>query len=268
MKRSVNILTKSGFLLGDLTSTKSIQLAPLGQQLKTVVAELVTKDNSKVSKSEISTQTRCPKSKYLEKLFQTQRERKIWWMKYASNPGRYRFSDFIQTEENIRKVNICSDFEFGTIEMESLEVHSFDESEVLIQSTVSLDQSVLGILFDASEGRGREILRLHRHLAPYQVSILHSSKDHQTKLLRDHIFNRLETSGIRMDLDVNTFKNDEELDEVIRGKDEIGVPFDLIVDQESLNCGLLKLRSRDTTISEVVHISSLPDYLVKILNSF
>lgn len=260
MKKSVDILIKSGFLAGN--STDSIKLTSLGQQLKTVVAVLVTKINSKITDSNITTPVKCSKTKYLETFFKIQRERKIWWMKYSSNPGRFRFSDFIQTEENTRKVNICSDFGFGAIDFETLEVHPLDERDVLIQSTIALDQVVLGILIDASEER---LLRLHRHLAPYQVSLLHSSGDKEMALLRDHIFHVLTKTGIRMDPDKNAFKAGG-LDELILVKDRIGIPFDIIVDGEALNCGLMKLRNRDTNISEIVHISSLSGYLIKMLN--
>lgn len=260
MKKSVDILIKSGFLAGN--STESIQLTSLGQQLKTVVASLVTKINSEKTDSKITTPIKCSKAKYLETFFKIQRERKIWWMKYSSNPGRFRFSDFIQTEENFRKVNICSDFEFGAIDFETMEVHPLDERDVLIQSTIALDQVVLGILIDASEER---LLRLHRNLAPYQVSLLHSSGNKQNGLLTDHIFQVLTKMGIRMDPDKNAFKAGG-LDELILAKDTIGIPFDIILDEEALNCGLMKLRNRDTSISETVHISSLPDYLIKILD--
>ncbi|KAL5276013.1 hypothetical protein ACFFRR_001689 [Megaselia abdita] len=269
---SSDILTKSGFLVGNsklnaflIGSSSHIQLTPLGQKLKTVIKSLITKNQSKIVDSKISTEIKCPKSKYLETFFQIQRERKIWWMKYSSNPGRFRFSDFIQTEENIRKVNICSAFEFGSIDIESLEVHPVDDVNVSIQSTVSLDEAVMGILLDASEGA---MLRLHRNLAPYQVSLLHCSKDGETRLLRDHVFQNLKESGVRMDPEFNKFKDSSDLERLIRTKDYIGIPFDVIVEDEALNSGLLKLRNRDTTISELIHISSLSDYLVKILNSF
>lgn len=260
MKKSVDILIKSGFLAG--SSTESIQLTSLGQQLKSVVVSLVTKADSKVTDSEITTSIKCPKSKYLETFIKIQRERKIWWMKYSLNPGRFRFSDFLQTEENIRKVNICSDFKFGAIDFESLEVHLLDEKDVFIQSTITLDQVVKGILIDASEGG---LLRLHRHLAPYQVSLLHASGDKHISSLRNHIFKVVQKSGIRMDPSTNPFQAND-LDELILEKDKIGIPFDIIIDGEALHFGLLKLRNRDTTISEIVHISSLSDYLIKMLN--
>lgn len=46
--------------------------------------------------------------------------------------------------------------------------------------------------------------------------------------------------------------------------DKIGVPYGIILDEESLKTGLLKLRNRDTSLAETIHISSIPDYLPKI----
>lgn len=46
--------------------------------------------------------------------------------------------------------------------------------------------------------------------------------------------------------------------------DKIGVTYNLILESKSLQNGLIKLRNRDTTISEIIHISDIPNYLLKI----
>lgn len=49
--------------------------------------------------------------------------------------------------------------------------------------------------------------------------------------------------------------------------DKYGIPYGLIIKADSLKSGLLQLRNRETTISEIIHISDIPNYLFKIFNS-
>lgn len=49
--------------------------------------------------------------------------------------------------------------------------------------------------------------------------------------------------------------------------DAIGVPYELILDSDSLKTGFMKLRNRDSTLSETIHISYLNDYLPQIFQS-
>lgn len=49
--------------------------------------------------------------------------------------------------------------------------------------------------------------------------------------------------------------------------DAIGVPYGILVDSNSLKTGFMKLRNRDTTLSETIHISDLCEYLPKIFQS-
>lgn len=49
--------------------------------------------------------------------------------------------------------------------------------------------------------------------------------------------------------------------------DAIGVPYGIILDTNSLKTGLIKLRNRDTTIAETMHISYIQDYLPKIFQA-
>lgn len=49
--------------------------------------------------------------------------------------------------------------------------------------------------------------------------------------------------------------------------DSIGVPYGILLEPDSLVTGFFKLRNRDTTLLETVHISQLESYLLKIFNS-
>lgn len=60
------------------------------------------------------------------------------------------------------------------------------------------------------------------------------------------------------------FPQKTNIDDEFNKIDSIGIPYSLILDVESLNTGLMKLRNRDTTLSETIHISFLTEYLSKI----
>ncbi len=60
-----------------------------------------------------------------EMFYKVQRQRKIWWMKFAANPGRF-FVSYLKTdminEHAMQTVSIKSKFHFGNIELEKLEL--------------------------------------------------------------------------------------------------------------------------------------------------
>lgn len=76
----------------------------------------------------------------------------------------------------------------------------------------------------------------------------------------------LQQAGIStvMENDLHFVKDVAALDGQFNNADGIGIPYVLIVDNESLETGFLKLRNRDTTISEKIHLSDLPQYLMDI----
>lgn len=63
------------------------------------------------------------------------------------------------------------------------------------------------------------------------------------------------------------FSEKSALEHKFNEMDAIGVPYEIVVDSESLKTGFMKLRNRDTTLSETIHISYLSDYLPKIFQS-
>lgn len=49
--------------------------------------------------------------------------------------------------------------------------------------------------------------------------------------------------------------------------DQIGIPYTVILDESVLKNGLFKLRNRNTTISETIHLSDVGNYVIRIFNS-
>lgn len=68
-------------------------------------------------------------------------------------------------------------------------------------------------------------------------------------------------------LDESSFTIQSDLERKFSEMDAIGIPYGLILDETSLENGVMRLRNRDTTICETIHISYLPQYLLQIFRS-
>lgn len=63
------------------------------------------------------------------------------------------------------------------------------------------------------------------------------------------------------------FVDNTALEQRFTEMDAIGIPYGIWLDSDSLKSGFMKLRNRDTTLSETIHISHLIEYLPKIFQS-
>ncbi|MGH9294613.1 MAG: His/Gly/Thr/Pro-type tRNA ligase C-terminal domain-containing protein, partial [Acidimicrobiales bacterium] len=94
---------------------------------------------------------------------------------------------------------------------------------------------------DVVAGEPRTVLRLHPRLAPYQVAVLPlSKKDSLIPMARD-VLRRLQPSFV-CDYDVT-----QAIGRRYRRQDEIGTPYCVTIDFQSLDDGAVTVRERDTT---------------------
>ncbi len=101
----------------------------------------------------------------------------------------------------------------------------------------------------------RTVLRLHPRLAPYQVAILPLSKKDTLTPLADSIFSKL-SKRYYCDYDET-----QAIGRRYRRQDEIGTPYCITVDFDSLEDGQVTIRERDTTQQERVSIDQLEKVL-------
>lgn len=79
-----------------------------------------------------------------------------------------------------------------------------------------------------------------------------------------HIEHVLRRSGLRL-YDKPLYINFQlHLKNEMMKADKFGIPYAILIDDNSMKTGLMKLRSRDTTLSETIHISDIPNYLLNI----
>ena len=108
---------------------------------------------------------------------------------------------------------------------------------------------------DVINDEPRTVLRLHPRLAPYQVAILPLSKKDSLTPLADQIFS---TVSKRYYCD---YDETQAIGRRYRRQDEIGTPYCITVDFDSLEDGQVTIRERDTTQQERVSIDRLEQVL-------
>ncbi|XP_052899898.1 DNA polymerase subunit gamma-2, mitochondrial [Anopheles moucheti] len=230
---------------------------------------------------ELTTTYLLPTSMGNQFLYQLQRQRKIWWMRLSIDPGRYFISDMRQTERTnpTTSVSICCRFldrsEHKTdVELERLDLEFFENSNAIVRVSNNLHRAILAILMDALEGAPLEqCVKVHRKIAPFKCGIICHIEDHyiqdavlQQELidLSKHLTYVLRAAKLSV---YDGFHNQPEYVLQLAELDQIGVPFALLLNAQTLHTGLLQLRSRDTTLSETIHLSDLPCYLLKMINA-
>ena len=101
----------------------------------------------------------------------------------------------------------------------------------------------------------RTVLRLHPRLAPYKVAVLPLSKKDTLMPLARSIFKQL-SQRYMVDFDET-----QAIGRRYRRQDEIGTPFCVTVDFDSLEDQAVTIRERDTTTQERVSIAQLDTVL-------
>jgi len=108
---------------------------------------------------------------------------------------------------------------------------------------------------DSVEGEVRTVLRLHHRLAPYKVAVLPlSKKDTLTPLAR-------EVLGLLQPHWMVDYDETQSIGRRYRRQDEVGTPFCVTVDFDSLEDRAVTIRDRDTLEQVRVPISSLVEEL-------
>jgi glycyl-tRNA synthetase len=133
----------------------------------------------------------------------------------------------------------------------------------VVEPTFGLDRSVLVVLLESyceeeREGEKRVFLKLPPKLAPYKVAVFPLLQNKQTLIDK--------AKSIHHDL-----RKDFEVDWDARGnigkryfaQDEIGTPYCVTIDFQTLKDNTVTVRDRDTTRQERVEISALAEVISK-----
>ncbi|NXJ07451.1 DPOG2 polymerase, partial [Odontophorus gujanensis] len=225
------------------------------------------------------------------------RQRLQWWRKFAVGPSNFSSSDF-QDEEGRRGFHLHYDFPWGTETIETLknlgdtellQMYPGDRSVLLgrdgrksvlphvLSVSGDLDRGTLAYLFDSlqlaenpltkKKNSQRTVLKLHPCLTPIKVA-LDVGKGPTTELRQvcQGLFNELSENRISVwpgYLETTQVS----LEQLYTKYDEMSVLFMVLISDSTLENGVVQLRSRDTTMKEMMHISRLKDFLTKYIAS-
>jgi glycyl-tRNA synthetase len=126
----------------------------------------------------------------------------------------------------------------------------------VIEPSAGVDRSLLAFLVDAYdeeevEGEKRTVLHLHRSLAPIKVAVLPLSRNEKLAPLAREVFKMLSPSF------VTDYDDSQSIGRRYRRQDEIGTPFCITVDFESLEDKQVTIRERDSLAQIRVPIEGL-----------
>ncbi|HOB20687.1 MAG TPA: glycine--tRNA ligase [Candidatus Atribacteria bacterium] len=128
-----------------------------------------------------------------------------------------------------------------------------------IEPSLGVDRVLLAFLCDAyteealDNDDSRVVLKLHPALAPYKAAVLPLSKKLSEPALEVY---RMLVSEFNVDYDENG-----SIGKRYRREDEIGTPFCITIDFDTLNDGAVTVRDRDTMEQVRIPIDSLVSYL-------
>ncbi len=126
----------------------------------------------------------------------------------------------------------------------------------VIEPSAGVDRSVLAFIIDAYdeeevEKEKRTVLRFHHSLAPIKVAVLPLSRNEKLTPLAKEVFKRLCSSF------VTDYDDSQSIGRRYRRQDEIGTPFCVTIDFESLEDKQVTIRDRDSLAQIRVPIEGL-----------
>jgi len=136
----------------------------------------------------------------------------------------------------------------------------------VIEPAMGVDRAVLTVLLDAYEeqqveGEKRVVLHLRPSLAPIKVAVM--------PLLRNRP--ELVELGQRLARDLKgrmpaTYDDTASIGKLYRRQDEVGTPYCVTVDVDTLTDGAATIRERDTMTQERVAMSALPERIAALVS--
>jgi glycyl-tRNA synthetase len=135
----------------------------------------------------------------------------------------------------------------------------------VIEPAMGVDRAVLTVLLDGYteeqlEKERRTVLRIRPSLAPIKVAVLPLLRNRPELVERA----RALTADLKASL-AATYDDTASIGKLYRRQDEIGTPFCVTVDVDSLDDGAATIRERDSMTQERVGIAAIPDRLAGLI---
>ena len=135
----------------------------------------------------------------------------------------------------------------------------------VIEPSGGIDRSILAFLFDAYreeevKGEKRVNLALHKSLAPIKAAVLPLLRNRPEIVELAHKINDDLKKHMRARYD-----DTASIGRLYRRQDEIGTPYCITVDVDSLTDGKVTVRDRDTMKQDRIEAVRVKEYLTQIL---
>lgn len=135
----------------------------------------------------------------------------------------------------------------------------------VIEPTFGLSRMVGVVIADAFRketvnGKERIFLKLDPKIAPVKVALFPLQKDEKLRGKAKELYNELKTNM------VTEFDDAGNIGKMYRRQDEIGTPFCVTIDYQSLEDGTVTVRERDTMSQERIASAGLLAYLTSKIN--
>jgi len=150
------------------------------------------------------------------------------------------------------------------IKKEEVKIHGKKIVPHVVEPSFGLERLFYVLLeYAYAERDGKVVLKLPRHLAPYHVAVfplVTGKKPEQQKIvgLSRRIYKDLLSAGFRV-----IYDEEGSIGRRYARVDEIGVPYAITVDYQSLEDDTVTVRDRDTAEQVRVRIENLREYLVE-----
>ncbi len=135
----------------------------------------------------------------------------------------------------------------------------------IIETSIGLDRLFLAILDNALEeetledGTKRIVMRLDKRISPYKVAVL-------PLMRKDEFISKSKDIVSMLNKDVSlTYDETQSIGKRYRRQDEIGTPFCITIDHDTLSKDTVTIRDRDTMKQDVVKVKELSSYISSIL---
>ena len=216
--------------------------------------------------------------------------RKKWYSDYGVRADRLRFYELTDDERPFYAkagVDVEYLFPWGWGELESIahrgtydldrhiefsgkDLQFFDEASkqkytpILIESSAGMDRTTLTMLIDAYDSETivegdketkRTVLRFHPKIAPVQAGVFPLARNKPELVERAKRIERALRTNLRTQYDEGN------VGQLYRRQDEIGTPFCIMVDYQSLDDGTVTVRDRDSMKQDRVSTDALAGFL-------
>ncbi|PVD37551.1 hypothetical protein C0Q70_00145 [Pomacea canaliculata] len=224
------------------------------------------------------------------------RKRLSWWKKFSTNPSKICSSTSSVTNGNktsISRTIIGYSFPWGIEPLETIDNHgnsplldleskSGPSPQVrhdkavfhahLLECQTSVESCMAAFLTDSyrektvkatsSEKKQdiKKVLQLHPLLCPYHVALsVTGSKKKEVFILSQHVAKELREGNLSV---LHLPRNSDSMESQYRRNDELGVPYTVVLSDQTLESGVIIIRSRDTSLKQQHHIKDLQSILL------